>query len=157
MNRIRAGYIVVDSVKQVFFIALVVDGVKFRWVEKPAAVQSARSNEVSPLLAAEGQPETTTDRAKAAIGRVNRALRLGHSEARLRRHLNHQARFAAVFGWGASRNRFQRLNGIQGNLVREDLALLIRDGLAINGERILGVISKPVEEAIRVRYHPRRR
>src|SRR5207249_10387520 len=59
--------------------------------------------------------------------------------------------------WVASRNRFQRLNGIQGNLVREDLALLIRDGLAFNGERILGVISKPLEEAIRVRYHPRRR
>src|SRR5260370_16320946 len=40
MDRIRAGYVVIDSVKQVFFIALVGDVVQFRRVEKPARFPS---------------------------------------------------------------------------------------------------------------------
>ena len=134
MDGIRVGNLIVHAVKQVFLVALVVDGVKFRWVEKPAAVQSVRRNEVSPLRAANGQPEASPDRAEAAVGRVDSALWLGHTEARLRRHLDDQARFAAVFGWGPSRDRFQRLNRVQRNLVREDLTLLIGNGLAVNGE-----------------------
>ena len=39
---------------------------------------------------------------------------------------------------------------LDGNLVGEDLALLVGDGLAVDGERVGSVIAEAVEEAVGV-------
>ena len=60
-----------------------------------------------------------------ALGRVD-------AEARPRRHNDYQAGLVAVFGGRRALDDFHGLDGIYGNLVRENLALLIRDRLAID-------------------------
>ena len=55
---------------------------------------------------------------------------------------------SAVFGRRSALNHLHRLHGIDRDLVREDLALLICDGLAIDGERIRGVIAQPVKRPL---------
>ncbi len=77
-------------------------------------------------------------------------MRRCHSLARLRRNVDDQAGLAAVFGCRRSLNNLQRLNGIKRNLVGEDFALLVGDGLAVHRKRVLGVIAKAVEGAIRI-------
>ena len=58
VDRVCGGELVIHAVEDVFFVAFVVHDGKFRAVEKPAAVQSASSDEISPLLAAVGEVET---------------------------------------------------------------------------------------------------
>jgi len=45
------------------------------------------------------------------------------------------------------------LNGVGGKLVGKDLALLVGNGLAVDGEGIGRVIAETVEEAVGVRGH----
>ena len=59
---------------------------------------------------------------------------LRDAETRSRGHLDDHAGLVAVFGWRRTFDDFHGLNGIRGNLVREDLTLLIGDRLAIHGE-----------------------
>ena len=75
----------------------------------------------------------------------------------MRRHFNHQARFSAIFCRWPAGNRFERLNRVQGNLVGKDLALLVCNGLAIHGKRILRVIAQSVKQSVRVRHYSGRR
>jgi len=46
------------------------------------------------------------------------------------------------------------LDGIERDLVREHLALLVCDGLAVDGERILRVVAETVEEAVGIGRTP---
>ncbi len=130
---------------------------KFGWIQESAGIQAVRRDEVSPFLAADGQPEPAAYGAEAAIRREHGACRLGNAEARPCRNFDHQARFVAIFSRWSSRHGFDRLNRVQRNLVGEDLALLVRNGLPIYRERILGVVTESVKQAVRVCHHARRR
>jgi hypothetical protein len=64
---------------------------------------------------------------------------------------DYQAGLAAILrGWGAF-NDFERLNGVDRDLIGEDLTLLVRYWLAVNGERVRGVIAESMEQPVRVR------
>src|SRR5258706_4118080 len=101
-------------------------------IEKPAAVQSAHGNEVSPFRTAIGEVEPEIGRAETAIGSGDRAFRGGHALARACSNVNDNARFLAVFrGWRAG-DDLQRLDGIERDLVGANFALLVGDGLPID-------------------------
>ena len=89
-------------------------------------------------------------RAKTAVVGAHASVRRGYAEARARGHLNHDAGLVAIFGRRRAVDHFERLDRVHGNLVREDFALLIGDGLAVDGERVFGVVAEAVEEAVRI-------
>src|ERR1041385_5904360 len=126
-------------------------------IEKPARLQTARGCEVAPLLATESNVEPCCRRAKRSVRRSDTARWSGLPQARTCGYLYYQARFVAKFCRRRSGNHFQRLNRFHRNLIREDLALLIRDRLAIHGKRIFCVIPKSVEESVGIGYYSRRR
>ena len=59
-----------------------------------------------------------------------------------------EAGLVAVLGGRRAGDDFERLDGVGRDLIREDLALLVGDGLAIDGEGIGGVIAQAVEQAV---------
>ena len=61
-----------------------------------------------------------------------------------------EAGFVAVLGGRRAGDDLDGLDGVGGDLVGEDFALLVGDGLAIDGEGVGGVIAEAVEEAVRV-------
>ncbi len=138
----------VDPVEDVFFVALVVNDGKLGRVEKPAAIQSAGGDEVSPLLSAVAEVDAEIGGAKTAVGSCNAALGRGHALAGARGDVDHYAGLLAEFRWRRAGNHFHRLNRIEGNLVGEDFALLVGDRLAIDRERVLRVVAQSMEEAV---------
>ena len=60
------------------------------------------------------------------------------------------AGLAAVLGRRRAGDDLEGLHGVGGKLVGEDLALLVGDGLAVDGEGVGGVIAEAVEEAVGV-------
>ncbi len=57
---------------------------------------------------------------------------------------------------GAPADYRHRLHGVERNLVRENLALLIGDGLTIERERVLRVVTEAVKQAIGIGRNSRR-
>ena len=66
---------------------------------------------------------------------------------------NDQAGFAAVLGRRRAADDLDGLNRVGGNLVGEDLALLVGDRLAVHGKGVGGVIAQAVKEAVGVGRH----
>ena len=69
---------------------------------------------------------------------------------------DHKAGLAAVFGGRRALDHLNGLHGVDRELVGEDLALLVGDGLAVDGEGIGGVVAKAVEQAVGVSRDARR-
>src|SRR2546428_4740911 len=121
---------------------------EFRWIEKAPAVQSVRGNEIAPSVAPEGD-------CAARIRGAKRAVRSGHAARRpflpktgARRHLDNEARLIAILCGRGAGDDLHGLNRIHGNLVGENLALLVGDGLPVNRERIFRVITQSMEKTI---------
>ena len=77
-------------------------------------------------------------------------MRRGDAQARARGHHDHQAGLAAIFRGRRAFDHFHRLHGVDRDLIRENLALLVRDRLAVDGERVRGVIAQAVEKTVGV-------
>src|SRR5882724_1694043 len=126
-------------------------------VEKSAAVQAVGRNEVSPLLPAVAEVDPEIGGAKTSIGSRDAALRRGKALTRARGHIDYDARLLAEFRRRRAGNHFHRFDRIEGNLVGEDFALLVRDGLAVDGERVFRMVSQSVEQTIGIGGDSRRR
>ena len=83
-------------------------------------------------------------------------MRRGHALSRAGGHVDHHTGFVSILGWRRSVDDFQGLNGVNRNLVGENLALLVRDRLAVHRERILRVVAQAVEKAVRIGRDARR-
>ena len=77
-------------------------------------------------------------------------MRCGDSQARAGGHHHHQAGLAAILGGRRAFDDFHRLHGVDRELIGEDLALLVRNRLAVDGERVRGVIAESVKKAVGV-------
>src|SRR5579859_7905413 len=108
------------------------DRVKLWRVQESAGIQAIGRDEVAPFLAPVGELKTTGRGAKAAVRGRNCSRGLRCAETRPRGDLNHQAGFVAILRRWPARDDFERLNRIQRNLVREDLVLLVCDGLTVH-------------------------
>ena len=87
---------------------------------------------------------------KATVRRGDATVRRGHPLAGARGDVDDQTRLVAVLRRWRTGNHLHRLDRIQRNLVGKNLALLIGDGLAIDRERVLGVIAQAMKKAVRV-------
>ena len=65
-----------------------------------------------------------------------------------------QAGFAAKIRRWRAFDDLHRLDGVDRHLIRENLALLVRNRLAVNRERVRGVIAEPMEKAVGVGRNP---
>ena len=157
VNGIHFRKLKVHPVEDVLFVSLVMKHGKFRRIEKTAAFQSAGGNEVSPILAAVAQVDPDIGGAKAAIGSRDAALGGGHALSRARGHVDYDAGLLSEFGGRRAGDDFHRLNGIERNLVGKNLALLVGDGLAIDGKGIFRVVAQAMEEAVGIGGDSRRR
>src|SRR4029077_6904980 len=102
---------------------------EFGRIEEAAGVQAVYRKEVPPLGSADCDIEIGTDGAKRTVGGREASGRLHHAQARARGRLDYQASLIAKFRRRSTGNDFQRLHGVGGNLIGEDLALLVGDGL----------------------------
>ena len=100
---------------------------------------------------------------EAAVGAAKRAIRSryiavgrGYSQPRAGGHHDHQAGLAAILRGRRAFDDFHRLHGVDRELIREDLALLVRNRLAVDGERVRGVIAESVEKTVGVGRNSRR-
>ncbi len=140
----------IGAVKQVLFIPLGMNHLKFGWIEKPACIQAAGGDEVTRFLISKSKVETAGGRAKRTIGSCHAASGLRLSQARAGGDLDDQAGFVSILGRWRARDHFQGLNGIHRNLVGKNFACLIGHRLAVDGKRILRVIADPMDQAIRI-------
>ena len=150
MDRVGRGEGVVDAVEDVLLVALVVEDGELRRIEKAAGVEAVDFNEVAPVLAAVAEIEGAGGGAEGAVGTADAAGGLGDALTGAGGGHDDQAGLAAVLGRRRAGDDFDGLNGVGGKLVGEDLALLVGDRLAIDGERVGGVIAEAVEEAVGV-------
>ena len=120
-------------------------------VEKPAAVESVRRDKVAPLLAAVPEVKPDIGCAKTAIGAGYDAMGRSHALAGPRGDVDDQARLAPVLRGGSAGDNLQRLDRVERNLVGKNLTLLVGDGLAIQGKRILRMVAHTMEEPIGIR------
>ena len=84
-------------------------------------------------------------------------MRLGRAEAGTRGHHDDEAGLVPKLGRRGTLDHFHRLHGVGRELIREYLTLLVSDRLAIDGERVRGVIAKAMKETIRIGGDSRRR
>src|SRR4029077_14388610 len=98
VNGIRAGKHIVEAIKEILFVASIMDSMKFGGIQKSAGIQPIGGDEISILLVSGGEPESSGEEAEPAVRAVHAAGWLAGSEAGLRRNFDHQAGFVAIFG-----------------------------------------------------------
>ena len=103
-------------------------------IEEAAGVEAVGLNEVAPLFAAVGKIDAGGGGAESAVGSGDAAGGFGDSLPGARGGDDDEAGFAAVLGRWRARDDLDGLNGVGGKLVGEDFALLVGDGLAVDGE-----------------------
>ncbi len=101
-----------------------------------------------------GKIEAAVGGAESAVRSRDIAVRRGRAQARAGGHHDHQAGLAAILGGRRAFDHFHRLHGVDRDLIREDLALLVGNRLAVDGERVRGVIAESVEQAVGVGRNP---
>ena len=131
VDRIHFVQLKVEAIKYVFFIALGVNDCKLRRIEKASAVQPIHGDKIPPLRATIPEVDSSCGSAKTAIGGSNITVGRSHALSRTCGHIDDDACLFAKFGRWRTVNYFQRLDGIQRNLIRENLALLVSNRLAV--------------------------
>ncbi len=157
MHRIRRRKLPVDAVEPIELVPLVVEHRELRRIQKPPRIQPVQLDEVPPVLSAVAQIQRRRRRPERPIRRRHRSRRRRHPLPRPRIHHNHHAGLPAKLRRRRAVNHLQRLHRVRWQLVREHLALLVRNGLAVDRKRIRRMIAQPMEQPIRVRRNPRRR
>src|SRR3981081_3871235 len=155
VDRVRRSRLQVETVEPIFLISFGVENLEFGRIKKASSVQSVYGNEISPLCAAKGDICRTRHGAERTVRRGDVAGRFRLSETGPSRDLHYKARLIAVFRRRRAGDDLHGLNRIHGNLIRENLALLICDGLSVHRERILRVIPKAMEKSVGIRDNPR--
>ena len=150
MERVGRREGVVDAVEDVLLVALVVEDGELGRIEEASGVEAVGLDEVAPVLAAVGEIDAAGGGPEGAIGGADAAGGLGDSLPGAGGGDDDEAGFVAVLGRRRAGDDLDGLNGVGGKLVGEDLALLVGDGLAVDGERVGGVIAEAVEEAVGV-------
>src|SRR5712692_2881606 len=92
VERVCFGYLVVHAVEYVLLIAFGVEHDELGRIQKPAAVQSAEGDEVSPLGASVTEVKCGCHCSKAAVGSRDAALGRGQALPGAGRHIDHHAR-----------------------------------------------------------------
>ena len=141
MEHIVGAGLVIGSGKDVLIVADIVEGRVFGGVHETAGAGSILREELPPLTATETQIAFLTNGPERAVFGGKTAMRL-LSEPRASNRSYHERGLIAVLGRGSSINRFHGLNSVQRNLRREEVALLVGDGLVVDGKTHLGVIAK---------------
>src|SRR5689334_20206472 len=103
-------------------------------VKETAGVQAIELKEVAPVGTAIGDIHGTGRGAEGAIGAGNAPSWLGHALAGASGDIDNEAGLVAIFGGRGAGDDLQGLHRVRRKLVGEHLALLVGDGLAIDGE-----------------------
>ena len=81
-------------------------------------------------------------------------MRLCDAQAGAGGHHHHQAGLSPIFGGRRAFNDFHRLDGVDRQLIGEDLAHLVGNRLAVDRKRVRGVIAESVEKAVGIGRNP---
>src|SRR6202451_257186 len=118
---------------------------------KRPVLRPSASMKLPHLGAAVKEITAPGSRTEAAVRAIDTARRLCNSLTGARGGNDYEAGFATVFGWRRAADDFNGLDGVGRKLVGEDFALLVGDGLAVDGEGVFSVVAEAVEEAVGIR------
>src|ERR1039457_1415106 len=107
---------IVEPIEDGLIVALVVEGSELRGVQKTPGSETVDRHEVSKLRGAIPKSDTSTGRAKRAVGSIDVAKSFPGAEPRTSRDLRDQAAFVAEFGVRRTRGRLHALDGASGQL-----------------------------------------
>lgn len=141
---------VVDAIEERLIIAVGVEGVDFGGVEIAAAVGGVSGEEVAEVLVADGERGIGAGGSEAAVGGTNAAFGMEGAESGLGGGAGDERGFVSVLGGNDAFYDLHGLDGVDGNLIGEGFALLIADGLAVDGVGGVGMFAERVEHAIGV-------
>ena len=150
---VAAGF-VIESVECVLLVATIVEDLILRTVEEASRVQTAGRNKVSPFLLPVGKIEAPGGSAESAVRGRDIPVGRSYSQARASGCHDDEAGFTAKIRRRRAFDDLHRLHGLHRQLIRENLALLVRNWLAVNGEGVRGVIAQPVEKTVGVGRNP---
>ena len=145
------GELGVDAVEEVDQVAFIVEDGELAGIEKATGVEAGEGGEVAEAGGSEGDVAGEVGCSEAAVGGGDRAGGLADPLSGAGGDLDDEAGFVAELGGWGSVDDFEGLDGVGGDLVGEDLGLLVGDGLAVEREGVFGVVAEAVEEAVRIR------
>src|SRR5580704_7734025 len=148
VNRVRLRELEVKPIEDIFLVPLVMHHRELWWIEEPAAVQSVGGDEVSPVLPAVSEIESEIGAAERAVGACDVPVRRGHALSGAGRDVDYDAGFVTEFSRRRSVDHLEGLDGVHRNLIGENLALLVRNWLAVERKRVLGVVAQAMEETV---------
>src|SRR5438874_923200 len=125
----------VEVVENALIVADVVNGQKFRCVQKVTGAAGVERGEVSILGPTEpkrGAPAPGSERAPL---RIDIPERLRRSQAGPRGRIDDQTRLVSILRVRRAGNQFHALQRIGGYLGREQFTLLVADGLSVDHNR----------------------
>ncbi len=148
VHGVGAVEFVIEAVEGVHLVAVVVEDLVFGAVKETPGIQAVGGNEVSPVLLAIGKIEARVSGAEVAIGCGDFSVGSADAQAGAGGHDDNDAGLVAILGGRRALDHFHRLHGVERYLVGEHFALLVRNWLAIYGERVGGVVAEPVKKAV---------
>src|ERR1035437_5532449 len=150
VDRVRRRELAIDAIEDVEFVTLVVEHGELWRIEEPTRFEAIALNEIAPVLPAVAEVGGAGGGTEGAKGGGDGAGGRSDALTGARGDLNDEAGLAAVLGWWSAGDDFERLNRVRRKLVGEDLALLVRDGLSVDGKRVRGMVAEAVKKAVRV-------
>src|ERR1022692_4581765 len=113
---IPAARRIVQTIEDGLIVPCVVEGSELRGVQKAPGSEAVDGNEVSKLRGAIPESDTSTGRAKRAVGSIDVAKNSPGAQPRPSSDLRDQAAFVAEFGVRRTRGNLHALDGAGGQL-----------------------------------------
>jgi hypothetical protein len=153
VNDILASGLVIEMIEDGLIVPYVMEGGEFGSVQKPPAANAINGKEITELRIAETDAHAPSRGAERPVRSIHITEDPTNSETGSGCYLCDEARLVAKFGVWRTGNDFHALDRADGNLRGIDFALLVADGLSIDNEARLKVITQRMVQAVGVGCH----
>ena len=147
--------LIVEPVENLLVVSAIVQHRELGRIQKPPGPRRVGHQKIADPGVARAEGEIFANAAERPIAGAETSERLQRSQSRFGHRGHHQAGLIAIFRRRRARNRLERLDGVQRQLVRRLLVLLIAHRLIVDGILRLRVIAQGMEKSVGILDHSR--